>query len=69
MVELGVELSATERRANEATRDVEQWLKCEYMRDKVGETFNGVTICLSSKLTEATCIVMVSPKRKTLPPR
>lgn len=42
MVELGVELSATERRANEATRDVEQWLKCEYMRDKIGETFNGV---------------------------
>lgn len=42
MVELGAELSATERRANEATRDVEQWLKCEYMRDKVGETFNGV---------------------------
>lgn len=42
MVELGVELSATERRANEATRDVEQWLKCEYMRDKVGETFSGV---------------------------
>lgn len=42
MVELGAELSATERRANEATRNVEQWLKCEYMRDKVGEIFNGV---------------------------
>lgn len=42
MDELGAELSITERRANEATRDVEQWLKCEYMRDKVGETFNGI---------------------------
>jgi len=42
MVELGEELSVTERRANEATRDVEQWLKCEYMRDKVGNTFDGI---------------------------
>jgi len=42
MMELGVNLSVTERRADEASRDVEQWLKCEYMRDKVGETFNGV---------------------------
>lgn len=42
MVELGTELSVTERRADEATRDVEKWLKCEYMRDKVGETFNGI---------------------------
>ncbi|MBC8494103.1 MAG: ribonuclease R [Candidatus Thioglobus sp.] len=42
MIELGTNLSVTERRADEASRDVEQWLKCEYMRDKVGETFNGV---------------------------
>jgi len=42
MVELGVHLSMTERRADDASRDVEQWLKCEYMRDKVGESFNGV---------------------------
>ena len=42
MVETGVHLSVTERRANDASRDVEQWLKCEYMRDKVGDTFNGV---------------------------
>ncbi|KAA0452055.1 MAG: ribonuclease R [Candidatus Thioglobus sp.] len=42
MEEMGVELSVTERRAVDATRDVEQWLKCEYMRDKVGETFNGI---------------------------
>jgi ribonuclease R len=42
MIELGVHLSVTERRADDATRDVEQWLKCEYMRDKVGEEFNGI---------------------------
>jgi ribonuclease R len=42
MVEIGAHLSVTERRADDASRDVEQWLKCEYMRDKVGDTFNGV---------------------------
>ena len=42
MIELGAHLSMTERRADDASRDVEQWLKCEYMRDKVGESFNGV---------------------------
>src|SRR5688572_15088519 len=39
--ELGVHCSQTERRADEATRDVEAWLKCYYMRDRVGEVFNG----------------------------
>ncbi|MBK1649751.1 ribonuclease R [Rhabdochromatium marinum] len=33
--------SGTERRADEATRDASDWLKCEYMRDKLGEEFNG----------------------------
>ena len=42
MIETGAHLSVTERRADDASRDVEQWLKCEYMRDKVGDTFNGV---------------------------
>ena len=42
MLETGTHLSMTERRADDASRDVEQWLKCEYMRDKVGDTFNGV---------------------------
>lgn len=42
MIELGLHLSMTERRADDASRDVEQWLKCEYMREKVGENFNGV---------------------------
>ena len=38
---LGGQCSKTERRADEATRDVTNWLKCYYMRDKVGETFMG----------------------------
>jgi ribonuclease R len=39
--ELGEHCSMTERRADEATRDVETWLKCYYMQDKIGETFEG----------------------------
>ncbi len=39
--ELGVWCSQTERRADEATRDVEAWLKCYYMQDRVGEEFMG----------------------------
>ena len=31
----------TERRADEATRDVVNWLKCYYMRDRIGEEFEG----------------------------
>jgi len=39
--ELGEHCSLTERRADEATRDVENWLKCYFMQDKVGESFAG----------------------------
>ena len=39
--ELGIHCSMTERRADDATRDVEAWLKCYYMRDRVGESFDG----------------------------
>jgi ribonuclease R len=42
MVLLGEHCSANERRADEATRDVVNWLKCEYMLDKLGEEFSGV---------------------------
>jgi ribonuclease R len=38
---LGRHCSETERRADDASRDVEAWLKCFYMRDHVGETFSG----------------------------
>ncbi|HET7061766.1 MAG TPA: ribonuclease R [Nitrosospira sp.] len=39
---LGMHCSQTERRADDATRDVEAWLKCYYMQDKIGECFDGV---------------------------
>ncbi|WP_066565575.1 ribonuclease R [Snodgrassella sp. CFCC 13594] len=39
--ELGVRCSFAERRADDASRDVENWLKTYYMRDKVGEVFEG----------------------------
>ena len=38
----------TERRADEATRDVETWLKCYYMRDRVGEEFEGSISAVTS---------------------
>ena len=38
---IGVHCSMTERRADEADRDVENWLKCFYMRDRIGEEFDG----------------------------
>jgi ribonuclease R len=38
---LGRHCSETERRADEASRDVESWLKCSYMQDHVGRTFAG----------------------------
>ena len=39
--ELGRHCSETERRADEASRDVENWLKCHYMQDHVGGVFEG----------------------------
>jgi ribonuclease R len=42
MHSLGEHCSVNERRADEATRDVTDWLKCEYMMDKVGESFDGI---------------------------
>ena len=38
---LGTHCSMTERRADEATRDVNNWLKCYYMQDKIGEIYEG----------------------------
>ena len=39
--QLGVHCSANERRADEASRDVEAWLKCYYMRDHLGQEYAG----------------------------
>jgi len=38
----GEQCSMTERRADDATREVNDWLKCEYMQDHVGEEMDGV---------------------------
>lgn len=45
---LGEHCSTTERRADEATRDAEAWLKCEYMMDKIGESFDGIITSVTS---------------------
>jgi ribonuclease R len=42
MVQLGDHCSMASRRADEATRDVSDWLKCEFMQDHVGESYDGV---------------------------
>jgi ribonuclease R len=41
---LGIHCSANERRADEASRDVEAWLKCYFIRDKLGEEFTGTIV-------------------------
>ncbi|WP_132501617.1 ribonuclease R [Nicoletella semolina] len=42
MAQLGEHCSSTERRADDATREVTDWLKCEYMQDHIGSEFDGV---------------------------
>ncbi|WP_330983345.1 MULTISPECIES: ribonuclease R [Enterobacterales] len=42
MLQLGQHCSMTERRADEATREVSDWLKCDFMQDQVGNVFPGV---------------------------
>jgi len=48
MVHMGESCSMTERRADDATRDVVDWLKCEYMMDKVGDEFRGIITGVTS---------------------
>lgn len=45
---LGEACSITERRADDATRDVADWLKCEFMRDHVGDSFEGVIAAVTN---------------------
>lgn len=40
--EAGEHCSLTERRADDAVRDVVSWLKAEYMQERIGEEFDGV---------------------------
>ena len=44
----GLHCSANERRADEASRDVEAWLKCQYMREHLGEEYSGVVSAATS---------------------
>lgn len=48
MVNYGEQASTTERRADEATRDVVSWLKCEYLRERVGQDFDGVVSAVTA---------------------
>ena len=48
MLVFGEQCSLTERRADEATRDVVSWLKCEYLRDQVGAVFSGHVSAVTS---------------------
>jgi len=45
---IGMHCSETERRADDATRDVEAWLKSYYMQDRVGEEFEGIVSGVTS---------------------
>ncbi len=45
---VGAHCSANERRADEASRDVEAWLKCRYMREHLGEEFGGAVSTVTS---------------------
>ncbi|KNZ32119.1 MAG: ribonuclease R [Methylibium sp. NZG] len=44
----GVHCSTNERRADEASRDVEAWLKCRYMREHLGEEYGGTVTAVTS---------------------
>jgi ribonuclease R len=44
----GLHCSACERRADEASRDVEQWLKCKYVKEFLGEEFTGAVSTVTS---------------------
>ena len=48
MATIGEQCSVTERRADDATRDAVDWLKCEHMLDKVGEDYSGIVTSVTS---------------------
>ncbi len=48
MEQLGAISSEHERRAEDATREVETWLKCQYMEDKLGEQYDGVVTSVTN---------------------
>ncbi|MDX1454012.1 MAG: ribonuclease R [Gammaproteobacteria bacterium] len=48
MENLGTHCSMVERRADDATRDAVSWLKCDYMKDRIGDEFDGLIIGVTS---------------------
>jgi len=48
MLQAGEQCSLTERRSDEATRDVIAWLKCEFLEHRLGETFQGTIAAVTS---------------------
>ena len=48
MAALGEQCSMTERRADDATREVDAWLKCEFLKDRIGEEFEGVIVAVTN---------------------
>ena len=48
LLEIGAHCSITERRADDATRDVDAWLKTYFMRDRIGDEYNGTVSAVTS---------------------
>ncbi|MGH8460966.1 MAG: ribonuclease R [Stenotrophobium sp.] len=48
MIAFGAHCSMAERRADDATRDVSTWLKCEYMSHRVGDAYAGVITAVTN---------------------
>ena len=48
MIRIANHCSQTERRADEATRDTVDWLKCEFMRHRIGQSFTGFIAAVTS---------------------
>ena len=48
ITQLAAHCSMTERRADDATRNAMDWLKCEYMSDKIGQVFHGVITAVTN---------------------
>ncbi len=48
LAEIGLHCSMTERRADDATRDVDAWLKTYFMRDRIGEEYDGTVSAVTS---------------------
>jgi ribonuclease R len=45
---VGIHCSTNERRADDASRDVEAWLKCKFMRERLGEEFSGAVTAVTT---------------------